>query len=205
MVNINTNLLIIVISIFLNSIQLVLSVCEKNCSNCKIFTNNSAQLNFLENLHMNTTVVVELKGNPSTGYGWYLSQNSLTNNGGLLPLNLNMNYSTDEYYSDDTNSQSPTVGVGGTYCFKFNLKNFNKTTLLFDYYRIWEKASSVINSLNFTFVNNAQTNLSIQPSNIVNMTISVGNYTPNFSDSSLFFFKFDLLLLILCLFYVNSK
>ena len=91
-----------------------------------------------------------MKGNPTTGYAWYLSQNSISSYPGLRSINLNQYNSTDEYYSDVSNSNPPLMGVGGTYCFKFQYQNMNSSSLNFEYYQIWDK--KVANSYNFTIV-----------------------------------------------------
>lgn len=205
MVNISLKSLILFICTFLNFIYQVQSICEKNCSDCTILTKDNTLTNFPANLNKNTIVVIELQGNPTTGYGWYLSQNTFSTDNVLQPLNLNQNNSTDEFYTDVNNSGSSMTGIGGTYCFKFSLKNINKTSLLFDYYRPWEKTNSIISSLNFTFTSNTQTNISIQSSNIVNLTLSVGNYTPNFSGSLWHFVKLNHLINVLCLFCLLSN
>ena len=83
---------------------------------------------------------VLLAGNPSTGFGWYMSNtNNVKNSNVVEILNLNEHGSCDYV----TNAHPPgMVGVGGVYYFKFKVKNGagkELPKLTFEYKRPWEK------------------------------------------------------------------
>lgn len=63
----------------------------------------------------NEEFILKVRGNPTTGYSWYLSKNSDEKN--LKCLNLNK-YNSSENYVVDKHPPG-FVGVGGTFYFKF--------------------------------------------------------------------------------------
>ena len=140
------------------------TVCEQYCPDCKIFTENSNQTYFSMDSIKNLTIAIELKGNPTTGYNWYLTGTSSTQpNSGLKAINLDSSNSST-YYADATPQN--LAGSGGTYCFKFQPQDYSTTSLFFEYYRSWERQNSV-NKKNFTFV----------LSNTSAVVFSVGNFS----------------------------
>jgi len=86
-----------------------------------------------------TTFNVKIQGNPTTGYSWYLDNVDEVNGSGVEPLNLDETNSGD-YIQD--NAQSGMDGVGGTFVFKFQVKEVDDLpTLKFVYKRPWEKSA----------------------------------------------------------------
>ena len=77
---------------------------------------------------------IKIHGNPTTGYAWYLNENSNRDN--LLALNLNENNSSTNYETDP--HESGMVGVGGNYYFKFKGLKTGQYNLLFVQKRAWE-------------------------------------------------------------------
>ena len=83
---------------------------------------------------------VILAGNPSTGYGWYMSNaNDVKSSNVIEILNLNEHGSADYV----TKAHLPgKFGIGGAYYFKFKVKNGvgkELPKLTFEYKRPWEK------------------------------------------------------------------
>jgi len=84
-----------------------------------------------------TTFDVKIQGNPTTGYSWYLENVDEVNGSGVEPLNLN-EYNSGDYMQKQ--SDVPLMGAGGTFIFKFKVKDVNNLpTLSFVYMRSWEK------------------------------------------------------------------
>ncbi|SMC78536.1 protease inhibitor I42 family protein [Papillibacter cinnamivorans] len=81
---------------------------------------------------------VTLEGNPTTGYGWYVSVND--------PEVL---WPCSESYAQDESS-GEIVGAGGTYTWCFKALKPGKTTLTFRYYRSWEGEDSAIRTAEYT-------------------------------------------------------
>ncbi len=77
-----------------------------------------------------STVSVSLKGNPTTGYGWYYT----IGDSGIIEK-------TDDFYTSDSNSAS-IVGAGGKYTWTFKALKAGDTTITFKYYRSWLGESS---------------------------------------------------------------
>ncbi|ORX41843.1 hypothetical protein BCR36DRAFT_170522 [Piromyces finnis] len=86
------------------------------------------------NVEKNSTFNVELKGNPTTGYSWYLDNvNDIED--AIELLNGDGDYIQDK-------SKPGMVGVGGTFIFKFQVKKTDKLpTIKFVYKRVWEETS----------------------------------------------------------------
>ena len=95
----------------------------------------------------NSTVIVELEGNQTTGYSWVLENaEEIEQSDAIEALGLNESNGTNDYILN--HNEGNLDGVGGTYRFKFNIKSFcpkNLPKLKFTYQRPWEigQASSV--------------------------------------------------------------
>jgi predicted secreted protein len=83
-------------------------------------------------------LIVKIRGNPTTGYGWYLENVGLLNNAQLEPLNLNEYHSSDDYITDE--HEPGMVGVPGSYYFKFkaHVALADPIELKFSHKRPWE-------------------------------------------------------------------
>jgi len=97
-------------------------------------------------VEVNTVFNVELKGNPTTGYSWYLDNVDEIKNSVIEPINLDDNNS-GEYIQNKYNrrqlkqSNKNLVGVGGVFVFSFKVKETTSNqlpTLKFIYKRSWE-------------------------------------------------------------------
>ena len=75
-------------------------------------------------------VSVSLKGNPTTGYGWYYT----ISDSAILEK-------TDDNYTSDSNS-AEIVGAGGTFTWNFKALKAGEATITFKYYRQWLGESS---------------------------------------------------------------
>ena len=82
-----------------------------------------------------------LKGNPTTGYSWYMENVEEAKNSNVIEsLNLN-EYGGSKDYGQDPNKQG-MCGAGGNFVFKFKVNNAagkELPKLVFVYKRIWEK------------------------------------------------------------------
>lgn len=81
---------------------------------------------------------IKIRGNPTTGYGWFLVNAGDVDINVLKPLNLNQYNSANDFVVDE----HPTgmVGVGGYYHFKFQaLKAGQDLKLKFVNKRPWEE------------------------------------------------------------------
>ena len=87
------------------------------------------------NARAGTNFTIKIKGNPTTGYGWYLNPSNIDNSI-LEPLNLNEKNSTSDYVTDP--HPEGFVGVGGHYYFRFNAKAPGNADLIFSLKRPWE-------------------------------------------------------------------
>jgi predicted secreted protein len=94
--------------------------------------------NQITTAHINQILQVKIRGNPTTGYGWFIINLSNLDQKVLKPLNLNEYNSTDDYITD---THPPGfVGVPGYYYFKFLPINISNGTLLtFVNKRPWEE------------------------------------------------------------------
>jgi len=77
---------------------------------------------------------LKLHGNPTTGYSWFLNQNSDKEN--LLALNLNEYNSSQDFVVNSHPERM--VGVGGDYFFKFKGLKEGSYNLKFVNKRSWE-------------------------------------------------------------------
>jgi predicted secreted protein len=84
-------------------------------------------------------LVITMRGNPTTGYGWYLKNANELNEDVLIPKNLNEHNTAKDYVTDE--HPEGMVGVGGSYKFKFlcNKASEENVDLVFEYKRPWEK------------------------------------------------------------------
>jgi predicted secreted protein len=110
------------VKIFLILLQLIaIKSNEENIRivNLKDFTGENSYLPVV----CGQTFIIEVNGNPTTGYSWTLEVDSKNQGEKLLtPLNLNERNS-GEYFSHNKNytkGEEPRVGVGGIYHFKFH-------------------------------------------------------------------------------------
>lgn len=84
----------------------------------------------------NTDLIIKLKGNPTTGYGWYLENANQLDNA-IQANNLSSTGSALDYVKDP--APAGYVGVGGTYNFEFTaLDVADNVSLRFVYKRPWE-------------------------------------------------------------------
>jgi predicted secreted protein len=107
---------------------------------------------FPTTVSLNQILVVKIRGNPTTGYGWYLENADTLDRSILNPTNLNEYNSCKDYITD--NHPQGYVGVGGYYYFKFKpLKETNSITLIFNNKRPWENKAVRTVELLVTVVN----------------------------------------------------
>lgn len=104
--------------------------------------------------------IIEIEGNPTTGYMWSLeNHDNLKNSNLVTPLNLDEHHSA-EYYGknyDKKTVQDEKVrlsGTGGIYHFKFqaNSEKIGEETLNFVYKRSWENDGQSRKSINLKIV-----------------------------------------------------
>jgi predicted secreted protein len=76
------------------------------------------------------TVAISLKGNPTTGYGWYYT----IGDSAIIEK-------TDDSFTSDSSS-AEIVGAGGTFTWNFKALKAGETTITFKYYRSWLGESS---------------------------------------------------------------
>lgn len=108
----------------------------KGISEERIFSlENSKELNTFQ-AGVQDEFFIKIHGNPTTGFNWYLEENSDKAN--LEALNLN-EYNSSENYETDAHPDG-MVGVGGDYFFKFKGLNEGNYNLRFIYKRAWEKS-----------------------------------------------------------------
>lgn len=80
---------------------------------------------------------IKMKGNPTTGYSWFLAETS--NKDDLVALNLNDVNSSKNYESSP--NPAKLLGSGGVYYFKFKGVKEGNYSLMFVKKRIWEQNS----------------------------------------------------------------
>ncbi len=98
------------------------------------------------NSNEGSIIVLKLKGNPTTGYSWYLNDSNLDTSM-IKPLNLNK-YKSAEYKSEP--HPEGFVGYGGTYYFKFEALKTGSTSCSFSYKRVWMKENNKTYNITFT-------------------------------------------------------
>jgi predicted secreted protein len=77
----------------------------------------------------------KIKGNLTTGYGWYV-ENVSTIKRYVTPLNLNQDNSTNEYYQE-----SGRFGAGGNYYFRFKAIRKGTIYILFSNKQLWDPST----------------------------------------------------------------
>lgn len=102
--------------------------------------------------------IIELDGNPTTGYSWFLENVEKLNNQLLIPLNLNDKNSADFYKKTPgpgEENEARKLGVGGIYHFKFHANEVNSgdEVLHFVYKRPWSTENEVRKTINIKVVN----------------------------------------------------
>ena len=101
--------------------------------------------------------IIELEGNPTTGYAWFLENTEKLNKELLTPLNLNEKNSADFYKKSPSpgEGEAKVLGAGGIYHFKFEAHSVNSgdEVLNFVYKRPWTSESEVRKSINIKVVN----------------------------------------------------
>jgi predicted secreted protein len=108
---------------------------------CKIIDLPEERIFVLDNKNMNIKAkinkefAIKIKANPTTGYNWYLIEN--TDIGKLENLNLSDHKTSTDYVS--SNSDPHIMGAGGFYYFRFKPINSGIVKLNFVHKRIWEK------------------------------------------------------------------
>lgn len=86
------------------------------------------------------TFTIKIRGNPTTGFGWFLENRDNLDNSVIQPLNLNEHGSSRDYITDE--HPEGMVGVGGYYYFKFKgMKAGANVTLRFVNKRPWETSA----------------------------------------------------------------
>jgi len=102
---------------------------------------------------------IELEGNPTTGYSWFLATPEKLQDSNLLkPTNLKENHSGDYFQLGTSNknneSEIKRVGAGGIFHFKFLAgENNGHEKLTFVYKRPWAEEGKIEKSINVKVVN----------------------------------------------------
>lgn len=103
---------------------------------------NCTSIDFSNNVKVGTTLEIKLKGNPSTGFSWYLEYDKLSI---LNPLNIKekefkgRNLKFTEDYEQNPTSIPGMVGVGGVLTFLFLVEKEGKEEFNIVYKRYFEE------------------------------------------------------------------
>ena len=81
------------------------------------------------------TIVLIMKGNPTTGFSWLVEDPKKIDKTILEPLNINKFNTADDYVSDP--HEQGMVGYGGNFHFKFRPLKEGKTSIKFLYKQPW--------------------------------------------------------------------
>jgi predicted secreted protein len=136
-------------------IWLLLTLLVLTCINsAKIMPTPGSDVLVFDNLKDNSKISLSvgksidilIKGNPTTGYGWYLDNVEEINKEVLYPLNLTKENSSKNFVTNE--HPKGFVGVGGNYHFLFNGVGPGTVKLVFVYKRPWE--TKPINKLRYT-------------------------------------------------------
>ena len=106
--------------------------------------------------------IIELEGNPTTGYQWFLDDVHKINKELVSPLNLNESNSADYYKRNDIEeSEIKRVGGGGVYHFKFQAheSNSGSEVLTFIYKRPWTNEGQIKKTINLKVINKKENDL----------------------------------------------
>jgi predicted secreted protein len=102
--------------------------------------------------------IIEIEGNPTTGYNWYLDKKEeLDQNSLITPLYLKEN-NLGEFYKNPSEQKQQNeemrLGAGGLFHFKFQAsqKNSGSEVLNFVYKRSWESEGQITKSINVKVV-----------------------------------------------------
>ena len=115
--------------------------CNKSKTNSVKFQMNGGKIDY--EIESNSTFNVELEGNPTTGYSWFLENAEVIKNSKLLTiLNLDEEHNSSKTYIQDQ-CQEGMCGVGGKFVFEFKVNeikdNDELPKIIFGYKRPWEK------------------------------------------------------------------
>ena len=95
---------------------------------------------------------VVLEGNPTTGYSWFMANvDDVKKTNVIELLNVNDKNTCDDYVQDP--HEHGMVGVGGSFVFKFKVKNGtgkDLPKLAFEYKRPWEKNKAPVAKADIT-------------------------------------------------------
>jgi len=84
------------------------------------------------------TLVINLKGNPTTGYSWTRTSSDTEI---LIPV---LQEDGSAYSFTQSELQRGLIGAGGTFTFKFTPSKAGNTILELKYYRPWESADTAV-------------------------------------------------------------
>lgn len=98
-------------------------------------TKNEKVFEFMAGI--NDEFYLKIRGNLTTGYNWFLSENS--NNENLVALNLTEINSSMDYQTDE--NLKGYEGVGGYHYFRFKGLKKGNFNLLFIQKRVWEHSN----------------------------------------------------------------
>lgn len=127
----------------------LLLVISSNAQNqiIELNTNNKEVIHVTAKL--NTTLDIRVKGNPSTGYNWYLENaEEIINAKVLTPLNLTNRHGSKNFVQN-AHTQG-AIGVGGSYSFQFLPSANGRATISLIYKRPWLKNSEKTYTLEVT-------------------------------------------------------
>src|SRR4030042_5821537 len=97
--------------------------------------NNGASIN----LKINDTVEINLESNPTTGYGWFLSDKT---NESIVSL------VDSEYIASEKDEKM--VGVGGYETFTFKAVSKGETRIILNHERPWEEDTEILETFEVT-------------------------------------------------------
>ena len=124
---------------FLMTLMLVTTIVVSGCASAPnatakptIVINEDVQGKIID-LPMGETLVVELKGNPTTGYDWEID--------GLYE---GLSFNGTDYVTDAGHKGEELTGAGGKKSFKFVAQRTGLVHLKFKEWRSWEGDSSVV-------------------------------------------------------------
>ena len=122
---------------------------------CQIFTfpQNLEKNEFQVTAVLDKTIVFKIRGNPTTGYGWYVNNvKELKDSNICSPLNLNKYDGTYDYITDP--HPEGFVGVPGSYYFKFKPLKVGQVNIEFVNKRPWDTHDQKIVKANLSIIDN---------------------------------------------------
>ena len=124
--------------------ELLISL-KKSCCKCKKNTLRFEMKGGKKELEVenNSEFNIELEGNPTTGYSWYIENvDTIKNSKVLTLLNLDEEHNCSKTYVQDP-CEEGMCGVGGTFVYEFKLNEVKDSNelpqIIFGYKRPWEK------------------------------------------------------------------